>query len=198
MIGVHVTGLDAAIHGTVAVSRKINRAIEFGTMNAAQDLRKEIIQGINKQAPGGKKFKPLSPMTLAIRKAQGFGGKKVLLRSGFMRGSINVKRGADRASAFVGIARTARTKKGEKLVNIAAVHEFGFKKPKVIKVTQKMRNFFMALYLGGFTKGPLKQSKRQIVLNVPARPFLRPAQEVWAKTAQKKFRQRMSRKMFGM
>ena len=92
--------------------------------------------GLREQAPGGKQFKPLSPMTLALRKFFGFKGDKALLRNGYLRNSIAVVTVSDGA-VFCGVLRTAKAKDGESLVDIARMNEEG-SKPIVIKLTPKM------------------------------------------------------------
>ena len=44
---------------------KLKAAVGTALRQEAQLLRKEIVQGITRQAPGGESFKPLSPLTLA-------------------------------------------------------------------------------------------------------------------------------------
>ncbi|MCP4680462.1 MAG: hypothetical protein GY854_34255, partial [Deltaproteobacteria bacterium] len=69
MSGVKKTGdwaLARKLLATEAVGLK--RAIDMALRQEAQELRKEIVQGITKQSPGGKSFKSLSPLTLASRK----------------------------------------------------------------------------------------------------------------------------------
>ena len=55
---------------------KLKSAMGTALRQEAQLLRKEIVQGITKQAPGGESFKPLSPLTLAAREMKGRGGTK--------------------------------------------------------------------------------------------------------------------------
>jgi hypothetical protein len=172
---------------------RIRGAMDRAVLQEAQFFRKKVVEGFRTQAPGGKKFKPLSPNTLMFRRAQGFGGKKALIRTGSLRNSISVhkRNRPDGAEAFIGVLRTARTKDGKKLVNIAEVHEFG-SKPIVIPVTPKMRAYVMALIAkkqrsgrdaqgrfikkgqkgkggggGGFKRGFL-------IIQIPARPFIGP------------------------
>ena len=46
---------------------KLKAAVATAVRQEAHLLRKEIVQGITKQAPGGESFKPLSSLTLAAR-----------------------------------------------------------------------------------------------------------------------------------
>ena len=50
---------------------KMRGAIATALHQEAHLLRKEIVQGITKQAPGSKAMKPLSPLTIAARKLAG-------------------------------------------------------------------------------------------------------------------------------
>ena len=67
---------------------KLKLAVGMALRQEAQLLRKEIVQGITKQAPGGEAFKPLSPLTLAARKMKGRGGTKALMVRGDLRNAI--------------------------------------------------------------------------------------------------------------
>lgn len=109
----------------------------------------EVKKGIVSSAPGGQKFVPNSPMTIARK-----GSSKPLIDNGDLVGSITYQV-IDADNVFVGV------KKGNE-ANIAAVHEFGC----TIQVTPKMRAY---LHHQGIH---LKASTQYIV--IPPRPFLRP------------------------
>ena len=111
----------------------------------ASDVKKGIVSG----EPGGQKFVPNSPMTIARK-----GSSKPLIDKGDLVGSITYQV-VDANNVFVGV------KKGNE-ANIAAVHEFGC----TIQVTPKMRAY---LHHQGVH---LKASTQYIV--IPPRPFLRP------------------------
>ena len=111
----------------------------------ASEVKKGIVSG----APGGQKFAPNSPMTIARK-----GSSKPLIDKGDLVGSITYQV-VDANNVFVGV------KKGNE-ANIAAVHEFGC----TIQVTPKMRAY---LHHQGVH---LKASTQYIV--IPPRPFLRP------------------------
>lgn len=166
----------------------------------AHRLRGIIIKGFNAQGPKGVKWKKLAHMTIALRRAMGFRGTKALMRSGDLRNSIKVvEEGSE--DWFVGVHRTARSKTGQPLVDIATVHELGSKGEIRIKVTPKMRRFFMAMFLKTtsvahrrrmsksartgkpgrgrmpkFAIMPLSPSTKVLVIRIPARPFIGP---VW-------------------
>lgn len=130
---------------------KLKGVIKRAVRREAERLRAEIVVGITKQAPGGKAFKPLSPLTIAKRKAMGFSGTKALIHTGELRRSIATVQAGD--AVFVGIP--LRSGGGEKLVRIGQMNEFG-SNPIIIP-----------------------RGKRNVVVRIPARPFLRPSFEAW-------------------
>jgi len=163
---------------------KLKGAVSMALKQEAHLLRKEIVQGITKQAPGGKPMKPLSPLTLAARKMKGRGGTKALMVHGDLRNAIAVVVRGD--EAFVGVPRKARGKDGKAVVDVAQVQEFG-SGPIVIPMTPAMRRFLFAL-LRKAGKTPEGGSGRGVVVvQIPARPFLRPAFKQFEKGAQKRF-----------
>lgn len=114
MISVRRTGAwgEAARIALTMRARFIN-ALEQAVMKEAHFIRGKIVQGIASQAPGGQAFAPLSPITLAMRKAMGFGGTKALIRTGALRGAVTAIRVPGSAPrAFVGILRQAKGKVG--------------------------------------------------------------------------------------
>ncbi len=114
-------------------------------LQEAQYLRGKMVEGIKNQAPGGKKFAPLSPLTLALRELDGFFGTKALVVHGDLRNGITV---IDRQNlAFIGVPKAARAKDGHALVDIAQIQEFGTK-TYTIRVTDRMREAWR-LYKGG-------------------------------------------------
>lgn len=187
----------------LASGAELSKAIDYAVQMEAQDARKKIIKGIRDQAPGGRKFAPLSPMTLAMRKLRGFRGSKALVESGALIGSITVVR-KSKGKWFVGVLRSARAKDGKSLVNVARVHELGA--VIVLRVSPKMRTFLMASMrranLGGSKKGAGfiggQLSRGIIVIKIPARPFIGPVIDKIAKDRaglQKRLAQRIARKM---
>lgn len=155
---------------------RMHRAINLAVRREAQRLRREIVVGLRK---GSKEFEPLSPLTRAARRLSGFRGGKPLIRSGELRNSISVVARGDRA--FVGVPRKA----GDKLVRIAEIHEYGTQ-PFVIPITPKMRKFLGALF--SRERGRRKRRRGSsgpagvVVIQIPARPFLRTAFDRWKKS----------------
>ncbi len=164
---------------------KLKAAVGTALRQEAQLLRKEIVQGITKQAPGGESFKPLSPLTLAARQMKGRGGTKALMVSGDLRNGIAAIVKGD--EAFVGVPRKARGKDGNSLIDVAQTQEFGAG-PIIIPMTPAMRRFLFALLrIAGEGGGGGGSGKGVVVVQIPARPFLRPAFKKFQKGVQKRF-----------
>jgi hypothetical protein len=163
---------------------KLRAAVGTAIRQEAQLLRREIVQGITKQAPGGKSLKPPSPLTLAARKMKGRGGTKALMVRGDLRNAIAAIVKGD--EAFVGVPRKARGKDGKSLVDVAQVQEFGAG-PIVIPMTPAMRRFLFALLRKAGQERSGGTGRGVVVVQIPARPFLRPAFKQFEKGAQKRF-----------
>ena len=162
----------------------------------AHALRAAMIQGITRQSPAGAPFTPLSELTLAIRKMRGFSGSKALIDRGDLRNAINVVFRGGGTSAFIGVPRKARSKQKGRMIDVAKVHEFGAG-PFIIPKTEKMRRFiFAALKSAGIE--PRKSGGRRsgvVVINIPARPFIRPVFESYKKGGFDRFRRDLSRRL---
>jgi len=172
--------------------QRLRSAIGVAIRQEAQGLRNEIVTGLTQQAPGGDAIKPPAPLTLAARQLEGFGGTKALLVRGDLRNSITVIVEGD--EAFIGVPRSARSSGGESLVDLAQLHEYGGP-PVVIPITPKMRRFLFAL-LRRAGKEPTGGSGRGVVVvQVPARPFLRPAFEKFREGASRRFLERVAQQL---
>lgn len=172
--------------------QRLRSAIGVAIRQEAQGLRNEIVQGLTQQAPGGEPLKPPSPLTLAARQLDGFGGTKSLLVRGDLRNSVAVIVEGD--EAFIGVPRSARSGGGESLVDLAQLHEYGGP-PVIIPITPKMRRFLFAL-LRQAGKEPTGGSGRGVVVvQVPARPFLRPAFEKFRQGASRRFLERVAQQL---
>ena len=175
-----------------AAPQRLQAAIGTAVRQEAHALRNEIVQGLTSQAPGGETLKPPSPLTIAARQLEGFGGSKALIVRGGLRNSITVIVQGD--EAFIGISRSARSKDGASMVDLAKLHEFGGA-PVIIPMTPKMRRFLFAL-LRQAGKEPTGGSGRGvIVVQVPARPFLRPAFDKFREGASRRFLDRVAREL---
>ncbi|MBN8616643.1 MAG: hypothetical protein J0L92_39020 [Deltaproteobacteria bacterium] len=172
--------------------QRLRSAIGVAIRQEAQGLRNEIVEGLTSQAPGGEPIKPPAPLTLATRQLEGFGGTKALLVRGDLRNSITVIVEGD--EAFIGVPRSARSSGGESLVDLAKLHEYGGP-PVIIPITPKMRRFLFAL-LRQAGKEPTGGSGRGVVVvQVPARPFLRPAFEKFREGASRRFLERVAQQL---
>ena len=175
-----------------AAPARLRRAIGTAVRQEAHALRNAVVQGLTSQAPGGEPMKPPSPLTLAARQFKGFGGTKALLVRGDLRNSVSVVVKGD--EAFIGVSRSARSKDGASMVDLAKLHEFGGP-PVIIPMTPKMRRFLFAL-LRQAGKEPTGGSGRGvIVVQVPARPFLRPAFDKFREGASRRFLERVAREL---
>ena len=173
-----------------AAPQRLQAAIGTAVRQEAHALRNEIVQGLTRQAPGGEPLKPPSPLTIAARELEGVGGTKALIVRGDLRNSITVFVQGD--EAFIGVSRSARSKDGASMVDLAKLHEFGGP-PVIIPMTPKMRRFLFAL-LRQAGKEPTGGSGRGvIVVQVPARPFLRPAFDKFREGASRRFLERSLR-----
>jgi phage gpG-like protein len=175
-----------------AAPQRLQAAIGTAVRQEAHALRNEIVQGLTRQAPGGEPLKPPSPLTIAARELEGFGGTKALIVRGDLRNSITVFVQGD--EAFIGVSRSARSNDGASMVDLAKLHEFGGP-PVIIPMTPKMRRFLFAL-LRQAGKEPTGGSGRGvIVVQVPARPFLRPAFDKFREGASRRFLERVAREL---
>jgi phage gpG-like protein len=174
-----------------AAPQRLQAAIGTAVRQEAHALRNEIVQGLTSQAPGGEPLKPPSPLTIAARQLEGFSGSKALIVRGDLRNSITVIVQGD--EAFIGVSRSARSKDGA-MVDLAKLHEFGGP-PVIIPMTPKMRRFLFAL-LRQAGKEPTGGSGRGIiVVQVPARPFLRPAFDKFREGASRRFLERVAKEL---
>jgi hypothetical protein len=182
---------------------RIRLAMDRAVMQEAQFFRKKVVEGIREQAPGGEPFKPLAETTLAMRRFQNFNATKALIVRGDLRNSIKVVKKITPlgSEAFVGVLKSAKGKGGQKLVNIAEVHEFG-SRPIVIEVTPAMRRFLAMVFqreLGGVGGGG-GFSTGIIVTQIPARPYFRPVIDKWfdGPDAALRFQARVATNLGGM
>ncbi|WNG39338.1 hypothetical protein F0U61_41005 [Archangium violaceum] len=169
---------------------RLGTAIHTALRQEAHLLRNEIVQGLTQQAPGGEPLRPPSPLTLAARQLEGFGGTKALLVRGDLRNSITVIVEGD--EAFIGVPRSARSRNGESLVELARVHEYG-SAPIVIPLTPRMRRYLFALLKRAGQEPTGGTGRGVVVVQVPARPFLRPAFEKFRQGAGRRFMERVAK-----
>jgi hypothetical protein len=151
-------------------------------LREAHRLRTIMVQSFNRGGPPGKKWKALSAFTQILGRIRGKGDRRPLMDSGDLRNSHSVVE-EDEDTVFVGVHRTARSKKkGKKkmsIVNLAAVHENGAG-PFSVKVSEKMRRWWRGVLVPG-SHGqikPLSPNTRFLVIRIPARPWIGP---IWDK-----------------
>ena len=175
-----------------AAPQKLQSAIATAVRQEAHVLRNEIVQGLTSQSPGGEPLAPPSPLTLAARQLEGFGGTKSLIVRGDLRNSIVVIVEGD--EAFIGVSRSARSKDGAAMVDVAKLNEFGGP-PTIIPITPKMRRFVFALLRQAGKEPTGGGGRGVIVVQVPARPFLRPAFDKFRQGANQRFLERVAREL---
>lgn len=179
---VTVTG-DKRVERRIAEWRvRLPRVAQAALTVQGHRLRALIVTGIRNQAPGGRAFEPLAESTKDMK-----GSSKALIDRGDLVRSVGVDRVAFGQAVFVGVNRSARGRDGADLANLAEIHEFGTD-PYLIPVTDKLRRFWFAMVAKGVFAAPLKPSTTTLHHpGVPARPFLRPAYDVWARDASAQF-----------
>jgi hypothetical protein len=153
-----------------AYAFKFHTVVDVAVRREAHRYEKAMKLGIRDQAPGGQKFRPLSPVTVHLK-----GSSKALIAKGDLMRSIGTKQFGPTAY-FVGVHRTARNRQGRSIVNVAKVHEFG----QVVaqKVTAKQARFFMALYMKGLWRSPdprtVPREGDTVMVRTPKREFIKP------------------------
>ena len=175
-----------------AAPQRLQAALGTAVRQEAHALRNEIVQGLTSQSPGGETLKPPSPLTIAARQLEGFGGSKALIVRGDLRNSITVFVQGD--EAFVGVSRSARSRDGASMMDLAKLHEFGGP-PVIIPMTPKMRRFLFALIRQAGKEPTGGSGRGVIVVQVPARPFLRPAFDKFREGASRRFLDRIAREL---
>jgi hypothetical protein len=149
----------------------------------AEFIRKKIVEGIRTQAPGGQRFKPLSPLTLAMRQFLGIKGDKALIEREDLIHSITVLEQGPWA-VTVGIAPDAVNSEGRSLAQIATIQEKGA--DYHLPLTERMRRYLAMVYRKmGVEQGSQRggSSSGTIHIVIPARPFLAPVYEQHVKGA---------------
>ena len=167
------TGDWAAVRKLLAaMPTQVKPAVQRALLQEAHVLRGQMVKGLVAQAPGDAPLRPLAALTLATRRLAGFGGTKALIRRGDLLGAIAVVVTGDQI--FIGVPRAAKTRDGDRLADVATAHEYGTD-PIVIPITPHMRRFLAALFrAAGKPLPPRGSGKGVVVVQIPARPFVRP------------------------
>jgi hypothetical protein len=174
----------AAARALRGMGGRVEGALGRAVRQEALGLQREIVRGLTEQNPGGSPIRPLAPTTLAKRQLEGFRGSKALIERSDLRNSIATFIEGD--VAFVGVSRSAKTKDGRALTDIAKMNEFGFG-PIVIPVTPRMRRFLAVLMARAGAPRSEGRGTGRAVVRIPPRPFLRPAFEAFRKGAAQRF-----------
>ena len=167
------TGMNRLATAERSIKGKQKLALKRVALRAEREIKK----GLQSGAPGGQKFKKLSPITILLTKRSKpltRGGGAGLL--GSIKHTIDTK--GRKMEAFVGVHRGSKGPGGEDLVNVALIHEHGVG-PYQIPVTEGVRRFFWMLHkLSGGAISPISSNKSTIMHpGIPARPFMRPTME---------------------
>lgn len=174
--------------------------VQKAVMQEALLYEREMKQRITTQAVIPP---PLAPLTLALRKFKGFDGTKALTRTGGLWRSIKAQEVERQGRGFkilVGVNRKARSryhggKQGAQLINVAMAQEFGTK-PFFIRVTPRLRKFWLAMWYRGIVATPLKSSTTVLgPIQLPARPFVGPVFEANKAQSPKRIQDRAFREL---
>jgi hypothetical protein len=160
------------------VRRRLHPELKKAVVQEAYWFHNHMKEGIRSGAPAGKKFKPLSPLTLLIRRTtgQGGGGKILISPAATLSQSIVVVDSGN--TIFVGVRRGAA-----KGANIAEIHEGGKTFSQALSARAR-RFIFAQLRKAGATPPPGKGGRAVTVrIRIPARPFISPVIEKWGKPA---------------
>jgi hypothetical protein len=98
-------------------------------------------------------------------------GTKALIGAGDLIGGIRAIHKGD--TSFIGIMRSARSRDGKSLYNVARIHEFGAG-PKAVAMTPKQRAYLHAMFKRIGTLKVGKGGGGVLTIRIPARPFVRP------------------------
>ncbi|NIO75608.1 MAG: hypothetical protein GTN69_06940 [Armatimonadetes bacterium] len=143
-------------------------------------FQRQVVKAFREQGSGGKKWKPLNVITLALRRGaskvggQGSRGTNALVRSGSLRASVKVEQ-VTPDTLFVGVKRAAGQYKGTSgkggaaIVDVGSIHETGH---VIIPITDKMRRYFRFLFWKGVIPFPWPPPNKSYIL-IPRRSFLR-------------------------
>jgi hypothetical protein len=160
-------------------NERFERVCDQAVLKEAHFLRGKMIQNITSGgAVAGQPFAPLSPLTLAVRQFKGFGGSKPLMVTGALRNSIAVVK--TQGGVFVGIKRAGKSKGGKGGANLAELHEYGGG-PWARPMTAKQRRFLAAAFKAAGLKFGDPPGGGVLRIKIPARPFVGPIVDKFAK-----------------
>lgn len=168
---------------------RLPKVVNVQMRRQALRLKTITVRGIRDGAPGGKAFKPLADSTIKMK-----GSSKPLIDNSDLIRSIDVDEvGPDQF--FIGTNRNVETEDGEKMMNLAEIHENGTA-PYFIPITVKMRRFWFVMVRKGVFSGPLSHDIDTILHpGVPARPYAEPSFNEWAKDFERQFTEGLARSL---
>ena len=117
-----VEGIERVMRAFRALAKDTEKAAEKMLDNVALFYARQIKDGIRKQAPGGKRFKPLADSTVARK-----GSSKALVDHGDLKAGITWTR-PGKGMRFIGLLRTRQHPSGQTAANLGEIHEYGSKK----------------------------------------------------------------------
>jgi hypothetical protein len=178
------------------LSMRFPQAMESALHEEGEFYRNKMIEGIREQAPGGQPFRPLSPVTLALRKLMGFSGTKALIRTSEMRNNIVSIPG--KGWVFVGIPKTARGEDGRNLAEIGGINEYG----GVVRASISKARMRLIAAAMRKTRGRSSGSGGGAgigMVRIPARPFIRPVIAMYGgRRGAERYMARVARKLGGL
>ena len=171
------------------MQKRAVEAVDLAVREEAHYFHKKVIEAFRKQG-ARHKWRPLNPITIALRAAGhrggASGGTKALTRTGALRRSVKVHRRAW-AQYFVGVHRTSDQ------INVAQLHETGL---VVIPITEKMRTYFRALFWKGIIPFPWPSSKKKYIV-IHRRSFLQDTYDVESPMSATRIKAFYSKHVFG-
>ena len=174
---------------------RLPQAIDQAVAQEAERLANIMVRRID----GAEGMAAHSPLTLAVRKAQGFGGTKILIRSATLRGSIKVVPFA--GGYFVGVKRGARgsTGRGKKsIINIAKIHEEGASWTQEMTAKQRRFLFWVLKEAGNRPKRSSTGGGSGVMeMRIPARPFIGPSIEEFDEDFERNLEDRIAKLLAG-
>lgn len=165
----------APLRRTLQVMGRDTRSAQRQSLREeAEFIRKKVVEGIRNQAPAGQRFKPLSPLTLAMRQFLGIQGDKALIERGDLIRAITVMNGGP-WSVAVGVSPDVVNSQGRSLSKIAHIQEYGA--DYHLALSEKMRRYLaMVFRKAGVadSSGTSGSKKTTLHIVIPPRPFLAP------------------------
>lgn len=194
-----LTGSWSRLGATLAQSAvRFPAVMRNALRNEGEFYAQKIREGIDSQAPGGQAFKPLSPITLALRQLRGGRGSKILVETKALRNSVTMVP-VNETTVFVGIPRGATGADGRNLAEVGYVHEYGAIVRSAM-TRQRMAALMIDLKKAGIQPSGARGGGAGLgYIRIPARPFLEPTlKEYSGSRGAARMQARIARGMGGM